>query len=858
MKHGGNLRELANRVGAKPDDILDFSASINPLGPPAAVSTVLSRAVDLIVHYPDPAATEFREAIALRHGVPLTQVVAGNGSSELLTAIARAFPSRRWVLSDPCYSGYQRAAESLNAEVQRLARLPNSFYVDWHALNSACDQAAIVVLGHPNNPTGVPLDLDNLAELAGRHRETVFVVDESFTQFSTDRTSAASLKADNVITLRSMTKFYALPGLRLGYAIACKETTSRLTAVLPEWNVNAIAQQVGKHCVGDDEYAARTRKLIGEWRVQFAEMLSSLPALKVFPSHANFMLCRTDAGKLTAQSLAENLLQSERIAIRPCADFIGLDDRYFRLAVRTDEENSKLANALARAFGNRHNGRSKGFSSPSKRAPALMIQGVSSNAGKSIIAAAFCRILARDGIRVAPFKSQNMSLNSFVTRDGHEISRAQVVQAQAAGLEPDVRMNPVLLKPNSQTGSQVIVNGHPVGNMRVKEFYRFKPQAFEHAQRAYDSLASDFDLIILEGAGSPGEVNLKRHDIVNMNMARHAGASVLLVGDIDRGGVFASFVGTMAVLEAWERRLVAGYIVNRFRGDASLLNDAYTYMLRHTGKPVLGTVPNIDDLAIPDEDSVTFKQEISHTVAGGDQLDIALIDLPHIANVTDCDPLKLEPNVSLRTVRDPESLGYPDAVILPGSRNTLHDLQYLKRKGFEPAFESVAKNTKTEMIGICGGFQMLGRMISDPSGIESDGDRQLSGFGLLDVTTEMAPQKTLRQIDTEHKPSSQRVTGYEIHHGATVVGDVSLMLENDGEPLAVCNATGHVWGTYLHGVFEQDGFRHWFLDRLRRRKGLPQVVGQGVSYDLEAAYDALADVVAAHVDLKTIYGLLGL
>lgn len=858
MKHGGNLRELATQVGCKPDEILDFSASINPLGPPAAVSTILSRAVDLIVHYPDPAATQFREAIAHHHGVPITQVVAGNGSSELLIAIARALPARRWVLSDPCYAGYQYAAESSNSEVQRLVGVSNGFHVDWPGIDKASDKAAIVVLDHPNNPTGKSLEFDRLAELAARHRETIFVVDESFAPFIADGSSAANLRADNVITLRSMTKFYALPGLRLGYAIAGEETASRLAAVLPEWNVNAIAQQVGKHCLGDDEYATRSRKLMDRWRTEFSETLNSLPDLEVFPSHANFMLCRIDTGKFTAQSLAESLLRNERIAIRPCADFIGLDNRHFRLAVRTNEENARLVHALARTLGANRNSGTKGGSPAQRRTPALMIQGVSSNAGKSIIAAAFCRIFARDGVRVAPFKSQNMSLNSFVTRDGREISRAQVVQAQAARLEPDVRMNPVLLKPNSQTGSQVIVDGHPVGNMRVKEYYRFKPKAFEHAQRAYDSLSNDFDLMVLEGAGSPGEVNLKRHDIVNMNMARHAGASVLLVGDIDRGGVFASFVGTMAVLEAWERRLVAGYIVNRFRGDASLLDDAYTYMLRHTGKPVLGTVPNIDDLAIPDEDSVTFKQEVSHTVAGEGQLDIALIDLPHISNFTDCDPLKHEPDVSLRTVREAGDLGCPDAVILPGSRNTIHDLQFLRRKGFEPALHSVASNSKTELIGICGGFQMLGRTISDPDGIESNGDRSLSGLGLLDVVTEMAAEKTLQQVDTTHKPSSQRVTGYEIHHGTTTVGDVVLMLETDGEPLAVSNASGRAWGTYLHGVFEQDGFRHWFLDRLRARKGLPQRVERRNAYDLDAAYNALADVVSAHVDLKTIYSLLGL
>ncbi len=349
-----------------------------------------------------------------------------------------------------------------------------------------------------------------------------------------------------------------------------------------------------------------------------------------------------------------------------------------------------------------------------------MFQGTSSNAGKSVLTAALCRILLQDGLRVAPFKSQNMSLNSFVTADGGEMGRAQVVQAQACRLEPDVRMNPILLKPNSDTGCQVIVRGRPVGNMRVMEYVRYKPQAFAAAKECYDSLASQYDAIVLEGAGSPGEVNLKSHDIVNMQMARYAEAPVLIVGDIDRGGVFASFVGTMEVLDQWERAMVAGWIVNRFRGDAGLLTDALDYTLAHTGRAVLGVVPHLAALNIPQEDSVEFKSgALDRHAAGGDdaRVEIAVIELPHISNFTDFDALSSEPDVRVRIVRRLEDLGgnAVDAIILPGSKNTLGDLEYLKRSGLAAKITEIAAAQARRSSAFAAGFRCSAARSPTPS-----------------------------------------------------------------------------------------------------------------------------------------------
>ena len=488
-----------------------------------------------------------------------------------------------------------------------------------------------------------------------------------------------------------------------------------------------------------------------------------------------------------------------------------------------------------------------------------MIQGTSSNAGKSIMSAALCRIMLQDGYSVAPFKAQNMSLNSYVTRDGGEMGRAQVVQAQACRIDPDVRMNPILLKPSSDTGAQVIVLGRPVGNMNVGEYIDYKPTAFAAAKNAYDSLAADHDIIVLEGAGSPAEVNLKHHDIVNMAMAHYARAPVILVGDIDRGGVFASFVGTMEVLAEWERALVAGFMINKFRGDKSLLDDAIRYVERHTGRPIFGIVPYLKDLGLPEEDSVTFKSApVVGTRPAGDVVEIALIDLPHISNFTDFDSLRMEPDVHLRVVRSSRDIGSPDAVIIPGSKNVIGDLEYLKKNGLAEGIAALAENGKTEIVGICGGFQILGKEIADPHGIESGG-KTINGLGLLPVTTTLTMEKTLECVSARHAESGIALTGYEIHHGKTEgVNLAPAVLRRDGEVVGVKTEGGLLWGTYLHGIFDADEFRRWFIDRLRTRRGLQPAGKVLARYDLEPSFDRLADAVRRALDMQKIYQLMGL
>jgi adenosylcobyric acid synthase len=851
-RHGGNLKKLAASSGRPVEEILDFSANINPLGLPEWLRPLISSKVSSIVHYPDPDCTSLAEAFSARYGVAQEEVLVGNGSSEILYFLPRVLKAQRALIPVPAYGDYAMAAEAAGWALEKMfLKEEEGFTLDLHALETRLEGQEIVILGQPNNPTGLLCDPEALRQTARRYSSSTFIIDEAFADFIQGVDHLSSNRPPNMIVLCSLTKFFAIPGLRLGCAIMNPDTVCRMRKVIPPWSVNTFAQAVGETALRDESYAEKTRGFVREHRDSLLEDLRSLPWLTVYPGQANFLLLRIDRKDINAAGLAQRLLD-KGIAIRVCDNFDGLDSRFFRVAVRTAEENGRLCYEL-RAVLNLPSRSSK------KRRPAIMVQGTTSNAGKSVLAAALCRILLQDGYRVAPFKAQNMSLNSFVTRDGGEMGRAQVVQAQAARLDPDVRMNPVLLKPTGDTGSQVILLGKAVGNMDVEQYIRYKPEAFKAVREAYDSLAREFDVMVLEGAGSPAEVNLKHHDIVNMAMAHYAGSPVLLVGDIDRGGLFASFVGTMEVLAEWERALVAGFVINRFRGEKSLLHEAMDYTRRHTGIPTLGVVPYLHDLGLPEEDSVTFKgypKEKTHPP--GERVEIALIDLPHISNFTDFDALRMEPDVHLSIVRQARDLQNPDAVILPGSKNVLGDLDHLLENGLAQKILHLGRAGHTEVIGICGGLQILGREVADPYGIESGG-RTLKGLGMLPVSTRLAKEKTLRRVEARHLDSGLTVKGYEIHHGQTEGNHLlPTLIREDGERIGFRSADGRCWGTYLHGLFDADGFRRWFIDGLRKRRGLPPLVQIQAAYDLEPAFDRLAEVVRQSLRIDEIYRRIGL
>ena len=487
-----------------------------------------------------------------------------------------------------------------------------------------------------------------------------------------------------------------------------------------------------------------------------------------------------------------------------------------------------------------------------KRTKCIMVQGTMSGAGKSLLCAGFCRVFAQDGLKVAPFKSQNMALNSYVTRNGLEMGRAQVVQAQAAGIEPDVRMNPILLKPSSDIGSQVIVNGEVRGQMSATEYFAMKRQLIPDILEAYNSLAEENDVIVIEGAGSPAEINLRTDDIVNMGMAELVDAPVLLAGDIDRGGVFAQLYGTVALLEPQEQARIGGLIINKFRGDEAILRPGLTMLEEKTGIPVLGVVPYLR-VNVDDEDSLAPCLENQDAKK---PLDIAVIRLPRISNFTDFSLLDEHPAMGVRYVQSVRELGNPDLVILPGTKSTLSDLLWMRQNGLEAAVCKLA-HAGVPVLGICGGYQMLGQSLSDPYGTEGGGG--MHGMGLLPIDTVFDAQKTRTRMQAKVVApdfEGAQLDGYEIHTGKTTVhGDAFCILEN-GQPDGCVN--GNVFGTYLHGLFDTGSLTQKLAEFLCQRKGISCEQAAPVSHRAyqEQQFDLLADGIRRALDMQKIYALM--
>lgn len=511
------------------------------------------------------------------------------------------------------------------------------------------------------------------------------------------------------------------------------------------------------------------------------------------------------------------------------------------------------------------------------KAKVIMIQGTMSNAGKSLLTAGLCRILKQDGYRVAPFKSQNMALNSFITEEGLEMGRAQVVQAEAAGVKPVAAMNPILLKPTTDVGSQVIVHGIHQGNMTAREYFAYKKQLAPEIMKAYRQLEEAYDIIVIEGAGSPAEINLKSQDIVNMGMARMADAPVLLVGDIDRGGVFAQLYGTVMLLEEEERQRIKGLIINKFRGDKSILDSGVTMIEELCQIPVVGVTPYMQ-VDIEDEDSLS--QRLENQPEKG-LVDIAVIRLPRISNFTDFQVLSAMEQVSLRYVADARELGHPDLVILPGTKSTIDDLLWARQRGLEAAILKLA-DQGVPVFGICGGYQMMGMTLRDDKHLESRaGHGVVRGMELLPVTTVYEEEKTKTQVEGAFgdvsgilkELSGMEIGGYEIHMGRTelleplayegIAGSLTYIMERQSGSKKVKAdgvSYGQAYGTYLHGIFDQNGIAQTMVAALMRRKGYEPEQEEAFDYAAykEAQYDLLADQLRANLDMEAIYEIIGI
>ena len=529
-----------------------------------------------------------------------------------------------------------------------------------------------------------------------------------------------------------------------------------------------------------------------------------------------------------------------------------------------------------------------------EKAKAIMVQGTMSNVGKSLLAAGLCRVFKQDGYKVAPFKAQNMALNSFITEEGLEMGRAQVMQAECAGIKPDVRMNPILLKPTNDVGSQVIVNGEVLGNMKARDYFDFKKNLVPDVKRAYDALAAEYDIIVIEGAGSPAEINLKDQDyFVNMDMAKIASAPVLIVGDIDRGGVFAQLIGTVKLLTEEEQSMVKGLVINKFRGDKSILDPGIIMLEEMAAIPVVGTVPYVH-LKVDDEDSLSERFEHMEAQA---PIDFAVIRVPRISNFTDFNTFESIDGVSLRYVTHPSELGEPDVIFMPGSKDTIGDLLWLRQSGMEAAIKKKAANG-TIIFGICGGYQMLGNSIEDASGVEHR--EAVRGMQLLPIDTVFEEEKTRTQVEGTFvdlpgnfsELSGKIFHGYEIHMGQSTItapkeralkeasaetkeilpstGEAPVRKEKIKQYMTILRGaqikgekpdgcfTDHVFGTYVHGIFDDQAVSEGFVRAVAKHKGLDPDAIHSVDYNAfkETQYDILADAVRENMDMQRIYEIL--
>ena len=880
----------------------DFSANISPLGMHPAAQTALAslavRPADL-ARYPDSLCGELRALLArfwsapqgiggAGHGgaFPAKNVVCGAGAADVLFSLVQAFAGahKKIVVVAPAFTEYARAASLSGCAVEHLAlSLEHDFALtdaDLLRLKPMLSCADMLFVASPANPTGVVVPSDMLVRLSAlcEQNSVLFVLDACFAQFSAVAEAGVHALVSrwhdfpHTVIVNAFTKFYGMAGVRLGYALCLSEAVaSRLSAGMRPWAVSADAQTLGIAVLRAElaekypqknevlkntqsEWEKRTRNLVLSERERLTAFLKSLE-VSVVPSDANFILFRADD-----TTLSETLL-SCGIAIRSGADFYGLDAHWYRIAVRSPEENTRLINALSSPPPSATRPKSR------PQPAIVMLQGTMSNAGKSLLVAALCRIFRQDGYRVAPFKSQNMALNSGVTADGLEMGRAQIMQAEAAGVLPDVRMNPVLLKPTGETGSQVIVNGVPQGVMSARDYFSYRASLVPQIMDAFHSLAEENDIIVIEGAGSPAEINLKKDDIVNMGLAEMTDAPVLLVGDIDRGGVFASLYGTVALLEPYERERVKGFVINKFRGDVSLLQGGLDQIRDLTNIPVLGVVPFMPDLLIDDEDSLS--EQVATKPKQDAVLHIGVVRLPYLSNFTDLlsfsrlDFVQVSFFDSLDSYAEAVTeAGEMDMFVLPGTKNTVHALSWLYETRLDKLIVRKAKSG-VPVVGICGGFQLLGTALHDADGNEDESaQKTIPALGLLPTETTFTKEKTRTQV-AEKLPDIQgtfsalsgcAVRGYEIHHGTTATANAPAGDAPRTLPLVVTGK--NVLGTYVHGFFDSDDICRAFLSLLCARKGIPVPPYQPYQTAREAAYDRLAATVRKSLDMKKIYEIV--
>jgi adenosylcobyric acid synthase len=819
--HGDDAHRVAAALGMPAGAVLDLATSLNPVAPD--VRLVVAAGLDSLRRYPDPA--DASRALAEAMDVAAENLLLTNGGAEAIALVATELG--RGSIEEPEFSLYRRHLGWIGEGAPR-----------WRS--------------NPHNPTG------RLA--APGERGAVW--DEAFYALATGEWTRGDARSGAVV-LGSLTKLFACPGLRLGYVLSeDTDLLRRLAARQARWSVGSLALAAVPSLLALADLAAWSKQ-VAVLRADLASVLERA-GFRAEPSDANFVLVHSVPG------LRDRLARTG-IVVRDCTSF-GMPGSV-RIAVPASDGLARLDRALENGSelgpGTRAGRRAPLAPTGSDRTRrrqdhtlrgALLVCGTASDVGKSQIVTGLCRLLARQGVSVAPFKAQNMSLNSYATPSGHEIGRAQGIQAVAAGVEPEVAMNPILLKPMGERRSQVVVMGRPVAELDAAEYQLLKRETLlPVVLDAYDDLRRRYDVVVCEGAGSPAEINLLDGDIANLSLAAATGMSALLVGDIERGGVFAALYGTITLLPEDLSARIGGFVINKFRGDASLLSSGVEELEQRTGIRSLGVLPYLSGLSLDAEDSLGLAAALRGSTGGLPALDVAVIALPHLANFTDLDALAIEPDVALRLVAAASALGDPDLVILPGSKTTVSDLAWLRETGLAAALVSHASDPAgPTILGVCAGYQMLGTEIVD--GFESRQGR-VEGLGLLPTRTEFEAEKLSRPRNG--LALGESVSGYEIRQGRPVV------TADATEPFAVLDDTfgteaegvlaeaGRLAGTNLHGLFESDTFRQAFLAGVARRRAKawgPSAARFGV--ERQAQIDRLADLIATHLDMEAIYDLI--
>lgn len=792
--HGDVVLGLERHLGLPPRSMLDLSASMNPVAPD--VTSLYLESVNSLSSYPDE--THATLALAQVLNVDDGQLVLCNGGSEAISLVAGL--GRSGYVVEPEFSLYSRHISNYRDGT------------DWWASN-------------PNNPIGRLLDQSQRPE----------VVDEAFYQIATGTWTRRDFEHGSYV-IGSLTKLFALPGLRLGYIVAPSIAKAiELKKLQPQWAVNALALGMLPTLLQLIDLS-QVQSQVASLRNDLNDILIRYGA-KPEDSDANYIFIADGL------DIFDRFL-SNKIVARDTSSF-GLT-RGIRIAVPSITGLERVEAALFPSSAKKR----------SRYQGSLMVVGTTSDSGKSTIVTALCRILSDRGVAVAPFKAQNMSLNSAVTASGHEIGRAQARQAAAARIDPRVEMNPLLLKPTSQMTTQVVLMGKPIYEITAKEFQSKKTDFLDVIVAAYKELASSCDVVLLEGAGSPAEINLLANDVVNLKLANTLGAKAVLVGDIDRGGVFASLYGTVKILPSDLSNLIQGFIINKIRGDRGILESGLRQLESLTGRKVFGVLPYLERAFIDGEDSLSFFEFGRYQANDDGVLDIAVIAVPHISNFTDFDPLLLERKCSVRIVRTPGALGDPDLIILPGSKSTVEDLNWLHSSELSQAISKSVSNGSF-LLGICAGFQMLGVSIEDD--VESRCGR-LSGLGFLEVSTKFENSKVTRlRKGFSGFFNGIQCQGYQIHHGR-VSGTserhlFELASEFDSglnETEGAVDSSGRIFGSSLHGMFDSDSFRAEFLGyvALARSKIFESVI----SFEKyrEDEIDYLADVVSQNLDVDQL------